>query len=100
MIPTKYPAAGGINRSGRCPPPQLTNRLREDLRLLGRELLVGEYSLCLQVCQILELVDRVDRRRRGSWGWGRRVLLLRLFRRSLLSGPLTLLAVPHAARHG
>src|SRR4051812_23721010 len=98
MIPTKYPAAGGINRSGQPAPPR-PNRLREDLRLLGRELLVGEYSLRLQVCQILELVDRVDRRSGGSRGWRLRVLLLRLLRRGLLAGPLALLTVPHAARH-
>src|SRR3954468_16024115 len=100
MRPTNTPPrTESIVQAGARPPP-CRNRSGEDLRLLGRELLVGEHSLCLQVRQILQLVDRVDRRSGGSRGWWRRVLLLRPPRRPPLSAPLPLLAVPHAARHG
>src|SRR4051812_2725731 len=76
---------------------------REDLCLLDRELVVGQDPLLLQVGEILELLDRVDRRCRGG-GWGRCVLLrgrcvLLLWWRllGLLPCPLALLAMPHAA---
>src|SRR3954452_7526971 len=61
---------------------------RQDLRLLDRELVVGEDALLLQVGEILELLDRIGcrRSRRGRRGRrrGRGVLLLRLFRLLLL----------------
>src|SRR3954462_10113143 len=50
---------------------------RQDLRLLYRELVVGQDALLLEVGEVLELLDRVGGRRGRRWG---RRVLLRLLR--------------------
>src|SRR4051812_48849228 len=70
---------------------------REDLCLLGRELVVGQDALLLQVGKILELLDRIDGRC-GRRGRGR--VLLGLLGGLILLPPAARLAPVHAARDG
>src|SRR3954451_20339794 len=75
----------------------------EDLRLLDRELVVGQDALLLQVGEVLELLDRIARGRGGGGRRRRRVLLLRLLRWRLLGillSPFLVLAVAYPASDG
>ena len=73
----------------------------EDLGLLGREFLLGEDPLRLQVGQLLQLRDLVVPIVRGGWRC-RRLLVLLLLRRValLLLGPACRLAARHTVGNG
>src|SRR6185436_11811576 len=62
--------------SWRPPPRAAAQPLAEDLGLLGRELLVGQDALLVELAELLELGDRV--RRRGRCRWRRCLLVLGL----------------------
>jgi len=68
----------------------------QDLGFLGRELLVGQHALLVELAELLELLDRVGRRCRGSGrgsGVGRLRLLVLL---GILLAPTPGLAARHA----
>src|SRR4029077_8704536 len=87
-----------------CPSTQGQPLLRQDLRLLGGELLLGQYAGRLELAELLQLLQRVGRgarRRRRGGGLlvggllvGRLLVLLRLLIR-----PAVGLPARHAVRH-
>src|SRR5262249_38332542 len=85
--------------AGGGPATRRRGRLRpEDLRLLRRELLLGEDALVLQLRELLELRDRIGRNRggRGRPGLRRRSLLVVLL--LVLLGPAVGLAARDTVR--
>src|SRR5215207_8992183 len=72
----------------------------EQLCLLRGELLVGQHALAVQLCELLELLDRVGGRRGGRLLVGGFRVPLLLVPARVLCAPARSLATAHSVRDG